>query len=117
MTAKEISEIFYNWAVGTAAIAGVGIWATGAQVVRLFNIWRFRKQYSIKSLGKTWRLIRVPNTPEIYAHDLELNLRRHVANPATMDDLHFDWRSVRPVSPEELEGIGLGSPINTEKKR
>jgi hypothetical protein len=111
----EFSQIVYNILVGLSALATAGAYALIPEVKRLRKIRSFRRQYPPQSFGKTWELI--GRRGIIYVHDLQLKLKRHVANPATMTDLGFDWNSVKGLSDAEFERIGLGSPIDTEKKR
>jgi hypothetical protein len=74
----------------------------------------FREHYPAETQGTTWRLINNRDNPApIYLHDLRLQIKRHIANPQTMEDLHFDWNSIVTLPPEELKAIPVGRPINT----
>jgi hypothetical protein len=114
---KEISEAFYNFSLGSAAIVGIlaGLKIAVPALKRWYKIRRFRKHYPNQSHSKTWELIRLQDTSPVYVHHLQSNTRRHVVNPETMADLGLDWNSIRLVSREELDKFELGDPINTQK--
>jgi hypothetical protein len=118
MTASDwltIAQIFNNVAVGVAAIAAASVGVPALR--RLLNVRSMRKQYPLDEQGKTWELITVEGgAGSVYLHDKQLNVARHIANPATFLDVGFDWNRVRRLSRAEFDNIVLKYPINTERK-
>lgn len=108
------TQIFYYVLVGAAGFAGA--FALVLDLWRRVRILWYRKKYRPQLDGKSFRLINIKDTAPIFVHDLKRKLKRHVANPATMEDLGFDWNSVRCVSREEYDSIPTGYPINTKRQ-
>lgn len=114
----SISQIFYNLMAGFAALLGSIIFIP--EIRRWFKIKKYKRIYPLNSQGKNWRLIDKQGETQgiIYVHDLLSKLKYHVANPATMVGLDFDWNSVQHLPPNEFDNIKPGEPaINIEKEK
>ncbi len=144
VTWLEVSQTFYYFAIGLAALAGAV--ALFLELWRRIRISYFRRiKYRPQLNGKTWRLIRLATSSPVFVHDYGMGSltrlfrkrnrlsrgilkissvlgmaiptephKRHVANPETMHDLGFDWNSIIIVSRREYDGIETFYPINTK---
>jgi hypothetical protein len=76
----------------------------------------YLKKYPPNKQGKSYELIQANNDERVFLHDFKTKLKHHIANPETMNDLGFDWGSIRRgVSRQEIDSINNGTQINSTR--
>ena len=121
---KTISEIFNNFAIGAAAIAG-GFWAGIKASIeyitsRKKSLYKdeIKKRYPREKLNKTFKIVDHEKAPgKLYLVDLKKKEKYWIQSAPTLLDLGFFWDDAQRISEAEFnkyqEGTGiltLGSP-------
>jgi hypothetical protein len=117
MTVLDTSQIFFNFAVGTASGVFV-IFNTGSK------LWSSHKQKSIEvdvkkkyprdKMNTLFQLIDTEKAPgKIYLIDLESKRRHWISSSSTMNDLGFHWSDVIRISDTDFNKYEEGTAILT----
>lgn len=121
---KTISEIFNNFAIGSAAIAG-GIWAGLKAFIEFATSKKkssygdeIKKRYPREKLNKTFKIADHAKAPgKLYLVDLKKKEKYWIQSAPTLLDIGFFWDDAQRIPEEEFnkykEGPGiltLGSP-------
>ena len=132
---QNISQIFYNYAVGIGLLLAGGVsikalieWRTEVnkkkkkedekkkKEIRNNNkILELKAKYHKKELGKTFQLIKSSAKPGyIYLLDLTTNIKYHVGSSPTFHALEYNSSMVVRVSPEKFNSYKEGDKILIE---
>ncbi len=139
---QNISQIFYNFAVGFGLLLAGGVsikalieWRIGVNEKRKKDdenrkkedekkkkeirnnnkILELKAKYHKKELGKTFQLIKSSAKPGyIYLLDLTTNIKHHVGSSTTFHALEYNSSMVVRVSPEKFNAYKEGDKILIE---
>lgn len=117
---KTLSEIFNNFAIGLAAMAGI-LWGiikgiTEFVKMRKKNSFKdnIRKMYPRERINKIFKIIDHEKAPgKLYLLDLNKKEKYWIQSGTTLLDLGFFWDDANRISEKEFESYKEGPGILT----